>query len=150
MSNRIGKKGDFRSTRAITLWKRTKRSIFVKTLMVVTHGGDIWLDKLILVDVGLIAHITGLPSQGMDTTQCLDEKREEKALTEEMNKKYFTDRGIRGIIIKRINDVATQMAAKIMASKLLRKFRKEEVPTGVIIVATQCVEGTLSFEFVSR
>jgi hypothetical protein len=34
----------------------------VKQLMVVTHGGDIWLDKLISIDVELIVHITGLPS----------------------------------------------------------------------------------------
>jgi hypothetical protein len=36
----------------------------IKQLMAVTHGGDIWLDKLISIDVELIAHITGLPSQG--------------------------------------------------------------------------------------
>jgi hypothetical protein len=57
----------------------------------------------------------------MDPTQFLDEKTKEKALTEEMKKKYGTDRGTRGIIIKRINDVTTQMATKIMACKLLRK-----------------------------
>jgi hypothetical protein len=35
------------------------------------------------------------------------------------------------------------MGAKIMACKLLRKFRKEEVPAGVVAVASQCVEGTI-------
>jgi hypothetical protein len=38
----------------------------VKQLMAVTHGGDIWLDKLVSIDVELIAHITGFPSRGMD------------------------------------------------------------------------------------
>jgi hypothetical protein len=66
----------------------------------------------------------------------------EKALAEEMKKKYGTERGSRGIIIKRISDAATRMATKIMACKLLRKCRKEEVPVGVVAAATQCVEGT--------
>jgi hypothetical protein len=34
------------------------------------------------------------------------------------------------------------MGAKILACKLLRKFRREEVPVGVVTVAAQCIEGT--------
>jgi hypothetical protein len=63
-------------------------------------------------------------------------------LVEEMKKKYDTERGSRGIIIRRISDTATRMATKIMACKLLRKCRKEEVSVGVVATATQCVEGT--------
>ena len=59
-----------------------------------------------------------------------------------MKKKYGTNRRTRGIIIKRINDVATQLSGKILACKMLRKCRREEVPTGVIAVAAQCTEGT--------
>jgi hypothetical protein len=51
----------------------------------------------------------------------------EKALAEEMKKKYGTERGSCRIIIKRISDVTTRMATKIMACKLLKKCRKEEV-----------------------
>jgi hypothetical protein len=59
-----------------------------------------------------------------------------------MKKKYGTDRGIEGIIVKRINNVVTQLSAKILACKLLIKCQKDEVPVGVIVVAAQCVEGT--------
>jgi hypothetical protein len=38
----------------------------VKQLLAVTHGGDIWLDKLVSIDIELIANITGLPTRGMD------------------------------------------------------------------------------------
>jgi hypothetical protein len=72
----------------------------------------------------------------------LDDKTKEKALAEEMKKKYGTDRGTRGIIIKRINDAATQLGVKFLACKLLRKCRREEVPAGVVAVAAQCIEGT--------
>jgi hypothetical protein len=78
----------------------------------------------------------------MDPTLFLDDKTKEKALAEEMKKKYGTNRGTRGIIIKRINDAATQLGAKILACKLLRKCRREEVPAGVVAVAAQCAEGT--------
>jgi hypothetical protein len=78
----------------------------------------------------------------MDPVLILDDKSKEKALAEEMKKKYDTTRETRGIIIKWINNAATQMGAKILACKLLRKCCKDEVPIGVIAVAFQCVEGT--------
>jgi hypothetical protein len=110
--------------------------------MAVTHGRDIWLDKLISIDVELIAHITGLPSWGMDPAQFLDDKTKEKALAEEMKNKYGTERGTHRIIIKQISDIATKMAAKIMACKLLRKCPQGGSLGGVVAVAAQCVEGT--------
>jgi hypothetical protein len=78
----------------------------------------------------------------MDPAKFLEEKKKEKALAEEMKNKYGTERGLCRIIIKHINDVATRMATKIMACKLLRKCRKEEVSAGVFIAAKQFGEGT--------
>jgi hypothetical protein len=72
----------------------------VKKLMAVTHGGYLWLEQLVSIDVELIAYITGLPSWGMDPAQFLEDKTKEKALAEEMKKKYDTERGSRRIIIK--------------------------------------------------
>jgi hypothetical protein len=100
------------------------------------------LDKIILIDIDIIAHITRFPSQGMDPAQFLDDNTKEKSLAEDMKNKYDTDRGMRGIIIKRINDVATQMVTKILACKLLRKCHREEVLAGVVRFKTQCTEGT--------
>jgi hypothetical protein len=62
-------------------------------MLTVTHGGDIWLDKHILIDVDLIAKIIGLPIRGMDPALFLDDKTKDKVLVEEMKKKYGTDRG---------------------------------------------------------
>jgi hypothetical protein len=78
----------------------------------------------------------------MDPMLILDDKSKEKALAEEMKKKYGITRGTRGIMIKQINNVATQLGATILACKLIRKFYKDEVPVGVIAVAAQCTEGT--------
>jgi hypothetical protein len=107
-----------------------------------THGGYLWMEQLVLIDVDLIAYIIGMPSQGEDPAKFLEDKTKEKELTEEMKKKYGTERGSRGIMIKHISDVVTRMATKNMACKLLRKFCKEEVLAGVVVAATQCVEGT--------
>jgi hypothetical protein len=107
----------------------------VKQLLAVTHGGDIWLDKPVPISVELIAQITGLPTRGMDPVLIMDDKSKEKALADEMKNKYGTTRGMRGIMIKRINNASTQLGAKILACKFPRKCYKDEVPAGVIAVA---------------
>jgi hypothetical protein len=74
----------------------------------------------------------------MTPTQFLYDKTKEKALAKEMKNTYGIEIGSHRITINHISDTATRMATKIMAYKLLRKCRKEEVPAGVITIATQC------------
>jgi hypothetical protein len=38
----------------------------IKHLLSVTHGGDIWLDNIVSIDIDLIANTTGFLTQGMD------------------------------------------------------------------------------------
>jgi hypothetical protein len=101
------------------------------------------LDKCISIEVELIMSITGLPSQGMDPAQFLDGNTREKVLPEEMKKKYVSSRGTRGIIIKRINDDATQLGAKLLACKLITKCHREEVLARFFAAVTQCAEGII-------
>jgi hypothetical protein len=100
------------------------------------------LDKPVPITVEIIAQIIGLPIQGMDLTLFLDDKTKEKSLAEEIKKKYDTDRGTRGIIIKWIKNATTQLGAKTLVCNLLRKCHREEVPAGFVVVASQCAEGT--------
>ena len=58
-----------------------------------THGRDIWLDKLIFIDIEIIVHITRFLARGMNPVQFLNDKKNEKSLVEEMKNKYGTDRG---------------------------------------------------------
>jgi hypothetical protein len=46
----------------------------------------------------------------MDQALILDDKSKEEAISKEMKKKYGTTKGIRGIIIKQINNAATHLA----------------------------------------
>jgi hypothetical protein len=62
----------------------------VKKLMVVTHGGYLWVEDTVSIDIELIVFITGLPSQGESPIQYLNDKTKEKVLMEEMKKTYGT------------------------------------------------------------
>jgi hypothetical protein len=114
-----------------------------KQLTTVLHGGFLWMEEPISINVELITFITGFPSMGKSPMQYLDDKMKENTLAKEMNKTYGTERGSCRIIIKSINDVATQMATKLMPCKLLRKCCKEEVPAWVVAATTQCANGTM-------
>jgi hypothetical protein len=61
---------------------------YFNKLMVITHGGYLWLEQVISIDMDLTAYITRLPTWGETPTQFLDDKTKEKALNEEMKKKY--------------------------------------------------------------
>jgi hypothetical protein len=115
----------------------------IMQLMEVLHGGFLWIEEPISINLELIAFITSMSSMGESPMQYLDEKTKEKALTEEMKKTYGTERGSGKIIIKRISDTTTRMDTKLMACKFLRKCRKEEVLAGVVTVAAQCANDTM-------
>jgi hypothetical protein len=116
---------------------------YVKQLMEFTHGGYLWVEENVSIDVELIAFIIGLLSRGDNLMQYLNDKTKEKALAEDMKKTYGTERGSLGIITKLISDAATRLATKIMVCKLLRKCRREEVPIRVVTTTAQCIEGTM-------
>jgi hypothetical protein len=65
----------------------------IKKLMEVTHGGYLWLEEPVSIDVELISFITGLPSRGENPRSTSMTKMKEKALVEEMKNTYGTERG---------------------------------------------------------
>jgi len=115
----------------------------VKKLLAVLHGGFLWLEEPVSIDVELISFITGLPSNCENLVQYWDDKTKDKAFTKEMNKTYGKKIGSHKIIIKRISDATTRMATKLMACKFLCKCHKEEVPTGVFAATTHCTNDTM-------
>lgn len=62
-------------------------------------------------------------------------------LTEAMKAKYKLDKRMRGYVIASIKDRGVLVATQLLANKLMRKFRADEVPAFVIALAEQCVEG---------
>jgi len=58
-----------------------------------------------------------------------------------MKKKYGLIKGKRGYDIESISDKAVRFAAHILARKIMRKCRANEVPASVVSLATQCANG---------
>jgi hypothetical protein len=54
----------------------------VKQLVSRVHGGILWMDRLVQIDVALISKITGLPTFGAQPEEYLDNKAREKEITE--------------------------------------------------------------------
>jgi hypothetical protein len=113
----------------------------VKQLLERVHGGILWMDRSVHIDVDLIEKITGFPTSGVKPEDYLENKARDKEIAEEVKAQFGTNRGNRGIVIKDINDPAMRFSMKLMACKLLRKCRKEEAPTGVIAAVVQCAKG---------
>jgi hypothetical protein len=84
-------------------------------LLVNDAPASLWLEQIVSINIELIAYITRLSSWGETITQFLEENKKEKALAEEMKKKYGTKSGSHGIIINHISDASTRMSTKFMA-----------------------------------
>jgi hypothetical protein len=56
----------------------------VKQLLEVVHGGILWMDRPVLIDVELIEKKKGMPIDGEKPTQYMDDNTKKKSLVEEM------------------------------------------------------------------
>jgi hypothetical protein len=62
----------------------------VNMFMICVHGGYLWLDMVVSIDMDLIVHITRLPSQGEDPSLIFSDKNNEKDLLESMMEMFHT------------------------------------------------------------
>jgi hypothetical protein len=113
----------------------------VKKMLSQVHGGILWVDRLVPINVDIIETIIGIPMDGEKPKQYLEDKTKEKSISDEIKDKYVVERGNRGIRIIDINGPVTLFATRLLGCKLMHKCRKEEVPTGVVAVVTQCAKG---------
>jgi hypothetical protein len=105
----------------------------IKKLFVEVHGGIIWMDKPVQVNVALISKITGFPTINVPPEDLLENKVCEKELEEQVKAQFSMTKGNRGIIIKYMNENVT-IFSSIMSCKLLRKICIEEAATGLIML----------------
>jgi hypothetical protein len=78
----------------------------------------------------------GLPIDGENLEQYLEDKTRAKAILYEIKAKYGVEQGNRGIRISDINNPATRFATRILGYKLMHKCHKVEVQVSVVIVTT--------------
>lgn len=58
-----------------------------------------------------------------------------------MKKKYKLAKKKRGYAISSISEKVVKVATQILASKVMHSCRENEVPTPVVALAEQCMEG---------
>jgi hypothetical protein len=80
---------------------------------------------------------------GEDPTLLFVDKKNDKNLLESMREKFHTVRGVHELDIPSICVPTIRIVMKGLNSKLLRKCKKDQVPTRMIVSTTKCVEGVL-------
>jgi hypothetical protein len=73
----------------------------VKQLLSRVHGGILWMDRIVLIDVALIAKITRFPTIGAQPEEYLENKAREKEIAEIMKVQFGTNIGEPGYSHKR-------------------------------------------------
>ena len=63
------------------------------------------------------------------------------AIAKAMKKKYKLEKKKRGYTISSIKEKVVHMATQILVGKVMRKCCTDEVPTLVVALAEQCMEG---------
>jgi hypothetical protein len=99
------------------------------------------MDMPISIDTYLIAQITGLSTQWEDPTLLFVDKKSDRALLEAMRETFHIVRGVWKLDVPSICDPTIRITTQELACKLLRKCRKDQVSTGVIVAAEKCVDG---------
>ena len=113
---------------------------FIRQLLFLVHDGYLWLEELIPITTELIHRISRLPCIGRDLVEIAGKSRD-LALAEAMKKKYKLEKKQRGYVITSIQDKVVRVVTQLLEGKVMRKCHGNEVPTMVIALAKQCVEG---------
>jgi len=82
------------------------------------------MDRMVQLDVVLIAKIKGLTTIGAQSKEYLDNKACDKEIDELVKAQFGTSKGNMGIVLRDINENTTRFAKNLMVYKLLRKCRK--------------------------
>jgi hypothetical protein len=114
----------------------------VKLLLSCYHGGYLWLDRHVTVDLVLIHMITGLSMQGPDPQKFYPGKAADRTLAQRIKETYGdVEKGKRGYKVASIQDGAVRLACQLIIGKLVRKNRPTQVMGFVVDLAGKCVEG---------
>jgi hypothetical protein len=94
----------------------------VKLLFSCYHGGYLWLNPRIIMDLTLINRIIGLSMQGPDPQDFCPEKTMDRALAQRIKDTYGdVEKGIRGYKVDSIKSGMVRLSCQLMAGKLVRK-----------------------------
>jgi hypothetical protein len=114
----------------------------VKILLSCYHGGYLWLDGHITVDLVLIHLIIGLSMQGPDPQQFYPGKTSNRSLAQHIKEAYDeVEKGKRGYKVGSIQDDRVCLDCQLIAGNLVRKNRPTQVTRFMVDLIGKCVEG---------
>jgi hypothetical protein len=114
----------------------------VKILLAFYHGGYLWLDRRITVDLEMINLITTLSMQGPDPQQFYRGKTLDHSLAQHIKESYGeVEKGKQGYKVATIQDGAVCLAFQLIASKRVRKNCPTQVTGLVVDLAGKSMEG---------
>jgi hypothetical protein len=94
----------------------------IKILLSCYHGGYLWLDRCMTVDLTLIHMITGLSMQGPDPQQFYPGKAADRSQVQHIKETYDdVEKGKRGYKVASIHDGAVRLACQLIIGNLVRK-----------------------------
>jgi hypothetical protein len=94
----------------------------VKILLASYHGGYLWLNRHITVDLALINRITGLSMQGPDPHDYYPRNTMDRALAQKIKESYgIVEKGAQGYKVTSIQSDAVRLACQLIAGKLVCK-----------------------------
>jgi hypothetical protein len=106
------------------------------------HGGYIWLDRHVTMDMVLIHLITGLSMQGPDPQQFYPGKAADLSLAQRIKEDYGNvEKGKRGYKVASIQDGTVFLYCQLIARNLIRNNRLTQVIGFVVDLAGKCVKG---------
>lgn len=115
--------------------------IIIKQLMCLVHDECLRVSAPIPITDMLIHWIMLLPHLGLNLAKQFGKKTSEHDLVEKMKDKFKLVKKPCGYSITSITYPVVKVAMQILSGKVMRKCRMDEVPTPVVSLATQCVEG---------
>jgi hypothetical protein len=114
----------------------------INMLLSYYHGGYLWLNHRITVDLTLINRIIGLSMQGPDPQDFYSRKSMDCTLTQRIKDTYGdVEKGTRGYKVASIHSDAMHLACQLIVGKLFRKNRPTQVTCFVVDLAGKCTEG---------
>jgi len=117
-------------------FQRTPITIFViRQLLFLRHDEYLWLEEPVPIMVDLIHRISRLPFKGKDPATIFEGKGSDLALVKAMKTKYKLEKKKRGYAISSIKDKGVHVATQILADKVMRKCRTNEVSALVVTLA---------------
>jgi hypothetical protein len=114
----------------------------IKLLLSYYHGGYLWLDMCITVDLALIHRITRLSMQGPDPQDFYPGKVADRSMVQHIKDTYDdVEKGKRGYKVASIQNGVVFLAFQLIVGKLVRKNRPTQVTGFIIDLAGKCIEG---------